>query len=113
MRRVVLALATLLTAAALAHAAPTALSYQDFTARAHTLQVGASHDEIVAVLGAPTEEDAGLMEYDLSGLKGFPGIPGPVGTQTFVEAHITMSNGRMTAIDWAWVDSTGPAPAAR
>jgi hypothetical protein len=88
-------------------AAQTAMTYQTFTARAQALHVGATHDEIVAALGAPTEEDAGLMEYVLSGLKGFPGIPGPVGTQTFVEAHITMSNGRMTALDWASIDSTG------
>jgi hypothetical protein len=106
MRRFVLGLCAALAFAGAA-AAQTAMTYQAFTARAQTLHPGATHDEIVAALGAPTEEDAGLMEYDLSGLKGFPGIPGPVGTQTFVEAHITMSNGRMTAIDWASIDSTG------
>jgi len=102
--------AAILTALLLTAAAPAqpALTYQEFTARAHALQVGATHDQIVAALGAPAEEDGTLMEYDLSGLKGFPGIPGPVGTQTFVEAHISLSNGRMTAIDWASVDSTGP-----
>jgi len=97
--------AMLLTAAT---AAQPALTYQEFTARAHALQIGATHDQIVAALGPATEEDGTLMEYDLSGLKGFPGIPGPVGTQTLVEAHISMNNGRMTAIDWASVDSTGP-----
>ena len=102
--------AVLLTALLLltAASAQPALTYQDFTARARALQPGATHDQIVAALGPASEEDATLMEYDLSGLKGFPGIPGPAGTQTIVEAHIMMSNGRMTSIDFASIDSTGP-----
>jgi hypothetical protein len=91
-------------------AAQTALTYNDFTTRAHALQPGATHDQIVAALGPATEEDATLMEYDLAGLKGFPGIPGPPGTETMVELHITLNGSRATAIDFASIPGAAPKP---
>ncbi|MBL6853195.1 MAG: hypothetical protein ISS15_19720 [Alphaproteobacteria bacterium] len=103
----VLLAAFLLSTAA---AAQPALTYQDFTARAHALQPGATHDQIVATLGPATEEDATLMEYDLAGLKGFPGIPGPPNTTTLVELHITMNAGRATAIEFASIPGAAPKP---
>jgi hypothetical protein len=90
--------------------AQTALTYRDFVARAHALQPGAAHDQIVATLGPATEEDATLMEYDLAGLKGFPGIPGPPNTETYVELHITMDGGRATSIDFASIPGAAPRP---
>jgi len=99
--------AILLTAAT---AAQPAFTYQEFTARAHALQIGATHDQIVAALGPATEEDGTLMEYDLAGLKGFPGIPGPPNTTTLVELHITLNGGRMTALDWASIPGAAPRP---
>src|SRR5689334_12563036 len=103
----VLLLGLLLSTAA---AAQTALTYQDLTSRAHELQPGATHDQIVAALGPATEEDATLMEYDLTGLKGFPGIPGPPNTETFVELHITMNGGRATSIEFASIPGAAPKP---
>lgn len=108
MRKAAVFLAAMLLATAAA--AQTALTYRDFTARAHALQPGATHDQIVAALGPATEEDATLMEYDLAGLKGFPGIPGPAGTETFVEVHIMMNAGRATAIDFASIPGAAPKP---
>lgn len=107
--------AVLLAAMLLATAAwaQSALTYQDFTARAHALQPGATHDQIVATLGPATEEDATLMEYDLAGLKGFPGIPGPPNTETFVELHITMNGGRATSIEFASIPGAAPKPIPR
>ena len=82
----------------------------DFTTRAPALQPDAPHDQILATLGPATEEDGTLMEYDLAGLKGFPGIPGPPNTETFVELHIMMSAGRATAIDFASIPGAAPKP---
>ena len=101
-----LAIAVLLGSAS----AQTALTYQDFTTRAHALQPGVTHDQIVAVLGPATAEDATLMEYDLAGLKGFPGIPGPPNTETTVELHITLNGGRAAAIDFATIPGAAPKP---
>jgi len=90
--------------------AQTALTYPDFTTLARALSPGATHDQIVAALGPATAEDGTLMEYDLAGLKGFPGIPGPPNTTTLVELHITMSAGRMVTLDWASIPGAAPRP---
>jgi hypothetical protein len=108
MRTVAVVLTALfLTVAA---SAQTAMTYQDFTSRAHALQPGATHDQIVAALGPATEEDETLMEYDLVGLKGFPGIPGPPNTETVVELHIMMNGGRASAIEFASIPGAAPKP---
>ncbi len=88
-----------------------ALTYDAFISKAWTLKVGATRAEIVAALGRPAKETPDKLSYSLVELQGFPGIPGPVGTQVFPGADIPMKNGRMIdAVKWDWVDTTGPAP---
>ncbi len=50
------------------------------------------------------------MEYDLSGLKRFPGNSVRPNTETFVEVHIMMNGGRATAIDFASIPGAAPKP---
>ena len=71
-----------------------------------------ARSDIIAALGMPTEEGPDFLRYSLIDLPGFPGLPGPPGSQVFAEMRITLEAGRMAGpVSWAWVDTTGPAPA--
>jgi hypothetical protein len=104
MRYVVPTLAILCTGAA----AQTTLSYAEFVARADALQAGATRAEIVAALGKPDAEKPAHLGYSLAGLvKSLP-----VGTTSYYAAEFDLKDGRMVgAVKWAWMDTTGMAPA--
>ena len=87
--------------------AQTNLSYAAFVARANALRPGETRDQIVAALGKPDEEHPSYIFYSLERYS----ASFPVGTQSYYAAEIHMKDGRMIgAINWAWMDTTGPAP---
>lgn len=87
--------------------AATSLSYSAFVARANALKAGETRDQIVAALGKPDAERATALYYSLTRFS----ASFPVGTQSYYAAEIDLKNGRMTgAVNWAWLDTTGPAP---
>ena len=91
--------------------APLPVTYDAFVERAGALQSGATRADVIAALGAPTEEGETFLLYSLIGLPGFPGLPGPVGVQVFPEARIELQAGRMVGpISWGWMDTTGSPP---
>ena len=91
---------------------PSPATYDGFVTSARVLRAGMARSDIIAALGMPTEEGPGFLRYSLIDLPGFPGLPGPPGSQVFAEMRITLEAGRMTGpVSWAWVDTTGPAPA--
>jgi hypothetical protein len=84
------------------------------SSRTLAIQPGEARAQIVAVLGAPAGEGKTFLDYSLIALPGFPGLPGPVGTQVFPGMRIEMHNGRMVgAIKWDWMNTTGQATGAR
>lgn len=90
---------------------PSPAGYEEFLTRARALHPGMTRAEIIGALGMPAEEGDNFMRYSLVNLAGFPGIPGPVGTQVFPSMRIDLQSGRMVGpIGWASVDSTGMAP---
>ena len=90
---------------------PGKLTYTTFLEHARALVPPATRAEILAVLGAPLTETDASLGYSLLDLPGFPGLPGPVGTQIFPAASISLNHGRMSGpIQWSWFDTTGPAP---
>lgn len=90
---------------------PPPASYDEFLTRARALHPGMTRAEIVIALGMPAEEGDKFMRYSLVNLAGFPGFPGPVGTQVFPGMSINLQSGRMSGpVGWASIDSTGIAP---
>jgi len=97
--------ATLLCGAPAMAAEP--MTYETFVARAQALHAGQTRAEIVAQLGAPTEEKPDHLGYSLTGLKP---MPPPAGTTVYYAAQFDMKDGRLVgAVKWAWMDSTGMA----
>ncbi len=85
------------------------MSYETFVAHARALRPGMTKARIVAALGVPSELGATFLRYSLANLRG---MPPPAGTTFYYEAVVPMRDGRMSgAIKWAWMDTTGPAPA--
>lgn len=94
-------------------ASRTPATYDGFVTSARALRAGMARSDIIAALGLPTEEGPDFLRYSLIELPGFPGLPGPPGSQVFAGARIPLEAGRMTGpVGWAWVDTTGPGPAA-
>jgi hypothetical protein len=90
---------------------PSAATYGGFIAAARALETGATRADIIAALGVPAEAGETFLRYSLVDLPGFPGIPGPVGTQVFPGVRIELQAGHMARpIEWAWIDTTGSAP---
>jgi hypothetical protein len=84
------------------------LTYETFVARALALHAGQTRAEIVAALGAPSEEKPTYLGYSLVGLKN---MPPPAGTTFYYAAGIDLKNGRMVGtVKWAWADTTGMPP---
>jgi hypothetical protein len=96
-------------------AAGSQMTYDNFVERAGALRIGTTRAEIIAALGAPSEEGDSFLQYSLTRLPGFPGLPAPVGVQVFSDARIEMQSGLMRGpIGWGWMDTTGsPSTSAK
>jgi hypothetical protein len=105
MQRQMIVFALLLSGAPVMAAEP--MTYETFVARAQALHAGQTRAEIVAALGAPTEEKPTYLGYSLTGLKH---MPPPAGTTFYYAAQFDMKDGHMVGtVKWAWMDSTGMA----